>query len=184
MYRDGTSVKQDCEETISWLRRTADLKSATGLYHKGCLYSAGRGIKKNGKKARKLFLEAAEQGYAEAQFMVGTSYDIGPSRGYKEALEWYLRATKYGYVDPQYELAVMFEEGRGIPVDFAAFGWYLKAVQQGDVESQLEVGQYFRDGKGIGKSRIRAKVWFEKAADQGNTDAHLTKHGLDPLPIV
>ena len=57
-----------------------------------CLYSAGRGVKKNGKKARESFLEAAEQGYAEAQFMVGTLCSIGKDfpKDEARAMEWFL----------------------------------------------------------------------------------------------
>ncbi|KAG0259406.1 hypothetical protein BGZ95_004673, partial [Linnemannia exigua] len=67
-----------------------------------------------------------------------------------------------------------------------AFEWHMKTAERGGAEEQFEVEEYLRKGKGMRKNRIMAKLWFQKAADQGNKGAQealeflrMAKRGYD-----
>ena len=45
-------------------------------YSLGCMYTDGEGVKQDIKEAVKWFRKAAEQGYASAQYSLGSMYDI------------------------------------------------------------------------------------------------------------
>src|SRR5882724_6116956 len=64
--------------------------------------------------AIKLFLKAAEQGHAEAQFMLGQMYDSGIDGrpDYKEAVRWYREAAEKGHKDAQWSLGLRYAGGK------------------------------------------------------------------------
>ena len=49
--------------------------------------------------------------------------------------------------------------------------WYLKAAELGDVEAQCRVGEMFEHGCGVDKSFSDAKIWYKKAARNGDPKA-------------
>ena len=69
----------------------------------------------------------AEQGVAEAQFLLGVMYDKGQGvpQDYAEAVGWYRKAAEQGYAKAQYNLGVMYGNGEGVPQDEAqAYMWF------------------------------------------------------------
>ena len=81
----------------------------------------------------------AEQGDAEAQFMLAGRYKKG--RGVRESLskvvEWYTKAAEQGHSGAQNNLGVCYNHGRGVEKDYAkAVEWYTKAAEQGDQEAK------------------------------------------------
>ena len=54
------------------------------------MFAKGEGVAKDQDKARNLIVKAAEHGFDEAQFEVGTSYEYGLSvLDYTQAAQWY-----------------------------------------------------------------------------------------------
>ena len=49
--------------------------------------------------------------------------------------------------------------------------WCRKAAELGDADAQYNLGVMYSEGHGVPQSNAEAKVWFEKAAEQGNEDA-------------
>ncbi len=89
------------------------------------------------------FRPLAEQGVAEAQFILGLIYAIGSGipKDKAEAFKWYRKAAEQGYADAQYNLGIMYDKGRGVPEDKAeALKWWRKAAEQGheDANEWLE----------------------------------------------
>ncbi|KAG0233643.1 hypothetical protein BGW42_007316 [Actinomortierella wolfii] len=68
--------------------------------------------------AEQLFLKAAEQGHARAQFTLGCCYgtSIGVEQNDEEAFKWYLKAAESGLASAQYYLGDMYLSGRCISV--------------------------------------------------------------------
>ncbi len=82
------------------------------------------------KKVRPL----AEQGDADAQFVLGTMYlrGRGVPQDYNEAVRWYRLAAAQGFTMAQYNLGVSYAKGRGVPEDYVqAHMWFSLAAAQG-----------------------------------------------------
>ena len=113
--------------------------------------------------------KAAEAGDARAQFNLGFSYYLGvPAKDYAEAARWFRKSADQGGVLAQQFLALMYEEGRGVPQDLAeAARWYRKAADQGDATAQFALGGMYAHGQGVAQDYAEAVRWYRKAADQG-----------------
>ena len=70
---------------------------------------------------------AAEQGVADAQFNLGSMYDLGLGvpQDDAEAVRWYRLAAEQGDAGAQYNLGLMYEHGRGVPQDYVAAHMWL-----------------------------------------------------------
>jgi TPR repeat protein len=69
----------------------------------------------------------------------------------------------------------MYEEGQGVPQDYAqAALWYRKAADQGEPRAQFNLGQMYRNGQGVPQDYTQAAEWYRKAAEQGDSVAQLS----------
>jgi hypothetical protein len=88
------------------------------------------------------------------------------------ALHLHQSKANQGDANAQYTLALMYENGTGIPRDprYAIY-WYAKAAQQGHVEAQYRLGTIYRYGYGDEVLLLdfkKAVYWITKAAEQGH----------------
>ena len=82
----------------------------------------------------------AEQGNADAQFMVGTMYEKGDGvpQDSQIAVKWYSLAAQQGHDPAQTNLGTMYRKGDGVPQDYEiAVKWYTLSAEQGYVDAQL-----------------------------------------------
>ena len=116
-------------------------------------------------------LEAAEQGDAEAQYMVGKCYLTGEGTEKNKiiAFRWFKKSAEQGHAKAQYETGLCYLEGKGTEVE--SLEWYKKAAEQGYAEAQYKVGNAYYCGKGVEKDKNEAFKWFLLAAEQGQADA-------------
>jgi TPR repeat protein len=65
--------------------------------------------------------QAAEQGFALAQFDLGVVYahSEGVPQNYTEAIQWYRRAAAQGEMRAQFNLRLLYSNGQGVPQDYA-----------------------------------------------------------------
>jgi hypothetical protein len=115
-------------------------------------------------------LDAADQGQANAQYLVGRMNEAGQfmSRNDAQAAIWYRKAADQGEAGAQYRLGLLYEQGRGLVKDAAkAILWYEKSAGQGNADAQLALGALYFDGHGVAQSDAQALAWFRKAAEQG-----------------
>lgn len=90
------------------------------------------------KTALQLFKNAAQQGYAPAQYSLGVMYDQGQGvpQDYAEAVKWYRLAAQQGYVDAQGNLGAMYFNGKGVPKDrVKAHLWFNISATSGDTDA-------------------------------------------------
>jgi len=79
----------------------------------------------------------------------------------------------------QYNLAVMYSEGVGVPLDYSeAFKWYQRSARQWHAEAQYALGSAHYIGRGTTKNKIEAYAWWNLAAAQGNKAARLDREKL------
>ncbi|MDJ0514140.1 MAG: tetratricopeptide repeat protein [Methyloceanibacter sp.] len=65
----------------------------------------------------------------------------------------------------QFNLAVIYDDGMGIPEDNAeAAKWYRKAAENGFPQAQLFLGNMYVEGEGVPEDNEEGLKWFRKAA--------------------
>ena len=122
------------------------------------------------KPALQLIRPLAEQGDANAQTTLGTSYANGQGvqQDYTEALKWYRKAADHGDAAAQNNLGVMYFRGHGVTQDYVeALKWFRKAAEQGLADAQTVLGASYAEGQGVSQDYTEAVKWYRKAADQG-----------------
>ena len=86
----------------------------------------------------KWWRKAAEQGFANAQYILGLTYAEGQGvpQDYAVAVTWYRKAAEQGFANAQYILGLMSTEGQGVPQDYAqAHMWFNLAAAQGNKQA-------------------------------------------------
>lgn len=118
----------------------------------GMAYKYGEVTAQDHVKSLQWFLQAAEQGDADAQFNLGRIYGKATGFVYEKqraaprddtvAVKWYRKAADQGYAPAQLNLATMYLEGSpALPIDRAqGYFWLQQAAAAGDqnARSQLE----------------------------------------------
>ena len=82
--------------------------------------------------------------------------------------EWRPLARK-GHADAQYKLGFLYEEARGVPLDFIkAVKWYRKAAEQGHAVAQRSLGMKYEYGLGVKQNHVLAHMWFSLSTAGGD----------------
>ena len=141
-YQKGKNAykSQQYADTVSWLRKAADLGHAAAQTALGYCYEMGDGVTKNLVEAVNWYRKAADQGLADAQLNLGYCYDMGNGveKDMHEAVKLYRMAAEQGNAIAQYNLGNCYRGGRGVAVDLAeAKKWYQKAADQGYENAKL-----------------------------------------------
>ena len=105
------------------------------LFLKGCEYYKNNDY----GQAVKYYRQAAEQGVAEAQVMLGYCYfkGYGVEKDAAETVRWCRSAAEQGVAGAQYCLGLCYESGYGVEKDAAeAVRWYRQAAEQGDEDAK------------------------------------------------
>ena len=145
----------------------------------------------------------AEKGHANAQYLLGLSYDKGQGvlQDYKEAVKWLLKSAEQKNLKAQRLIRASYHKwhkqvaeqgdlyaerflgdsyylGLGVTQDYAeAAKWYKKAAEQGDSVSQVILGAMYEKGKGISKDFVEAYKWFSISGEADYGRMHREKLG-------
>ena len=85
---------------------------------------------------------------------------------------WLSRAAEQDHAAAQFNLAQLYRQGSGVPLDLAiARKCYLRAAEQGSASAQYNVALIYLKGAGVEPDLAAALTWFERAADQGEPRA-------------
>jgi TPR repeat protein len=123
--------------------------------------------------AYKLYKPAAEQGAAEAQYLLGIMHKFGwgTQRDHGVAARWFQSAAEQSHAEAQFELGIYYKDGRGVARDpKQAAAWFLKSSEQGVGMAQLNLGRFFLAGTGVAKDPVQAYYWLTAAAFNGYMD--------------
>lgn len=122
-------------------------------------------------KAVYWYQKLADQGYADAQDMLGNFYMSGvvnDQENPRKAILWYEKAAKQGYTSAQSSLAMCYEEGKGVPKDTSkAIYWFERVA--GDVDGDPEERCYAQAILGFiyadQNNMVKAVSCWQKAAE-------------------
>ena len=83
-----------------------------------------------------------------------------------DSLDALRESAEQGDADAQFVLGGMYEEGRGVPQDYAeAVRWTRLSADQGHVEAQFNLGVMYETGRGVRRRfYVQAHMWFNLAA--------------------
>jgi hypothetical protein len=114
----------------------------------------------------------ADEGDAEAQFMLGTIYRNGDGvlQDDTQAVEWFQRAADQGYVRALSALGSSYWAGRGVKQDYSqAYFWYELALAKGDQNSKplLEGISTQLTREQVSSARQRAETWLQAHSRSG-----------------
>ncbi len=95
--------------------------------------------------------------------------DAARRADYATVMRLWLPLAEQGDARAQANLALMYENGRGVPKDLgAAANWYQQAAAQGDVGAQLNLGLMYSRGRGVPQDYVNAYRWFDLVAATGD----------------
>jgi localization factor PodJL len=119
--------------------------------------------------------EAAAQGNAQAQFVIGTRYlngEMGVPQDDAKAAYWYGKAAAQGLAPAQYRLGTMYERGKGVARDLdAALGWYERAAGLGNIKAMHNAAVLSASADKNAPDYARAYKWFALGANHGLKDS-------------
>lgn len=126
--------------------------------------------------------QAAEQGDAKAQAVLGAAYAEG--RGVRkddvEAVRWYRLAAEQGNASAQNSLGGMYANGRGVLKDDAeAVRCFRKAAEQGLYVAQYALGLMYARGRRVLKDDVLAHMWYNIAGANGHENARKNRDILE-----
>lgn len=94
------------------------------------------------------------------------AYEVGQ---FKEALVILERLAAEGDTRAQYEVALMYLQGIGTPIEITRGGkWLLTAANNGNTSAMVEVGGRFEAGANAEKNPMMAFTWYRRAAIAGD----------------
>lgn len=132
-YEGGYGVPADEGQAEYWLKKAVALGYVEALHKLALLYKYKR--QPDHVRAADCFLQAAQQGHANAQYSLGICYKFGRGleRNHKEAAAWFRKAARQGLAAAQYALGICCQNGQGVEknLDEARF-WFRQAAAQGD----------------------------------------------------
>ena len=148
----------------------ADAGDSDSQFRVGSAYDTGKGAPRDGVKAMKYYLLAAEQGHANGQNSVGSG--LQAEKRYAEALPWYERAAAQGHPVALNNLAYLHDVGLGVQQNRAkGFELYSRSADLGWAEAMWNLANMYGSGQ-IGKTdMVMACVWTIRAdrfKNQGN----------------
>ena len=103
-YGKGKGVEKNAIEAIEWYRRAAEMKHPEAYRQLGYCYESGfGGVEKDVQKAFSLYLQAAELGDSDAQFVVALKFKdgVGVAKNLEESFAWMKKAADQGKFEAQ-----------------------------------------------------------------------------------
>lgn len=173
---DGTAEEMDISSALAALQGLGglfgggDASSPEALYTQAAFLMMDE-TPENAKKAAEMLTQAAEQGHAGAQHLLGTCYQEGNgvAQDHASALKWFRAAAEQGHGDACGSLGLLYQEGMGVPVDYAeAKKWYLQAIEADSAEGAYGLAVLFNEGLGVETNLKEAAKWYRKAAEDGH----------------
>ncbi|KAJ3126128.1 hypothetical protein HK098_007839 [Nowakowskiella sp. JEL0407] len=184
MLKGTLEQHQNLKEGITWLKRAkeqADESTPHAVHELGLLYEGkimeNTSIIPDPAYALELFLQAANLGYAPSQYKLGLVYEYGlldQKVDARRSIAWYARAASQEEPEAELALSGWYLTGAETVLeqnDTEAYLWARKAADKGLAKAEYAVGYYCEHGVGVEQSVGEAKIWYNRAAKQGNKRA-------------
>ena len=165
---------------INQTTKMASTGNPYAQYVLGVAYNDGwAGLQTDYKQADFWFRKAAHNGVAAAQDEIGGDYMLKDGSGNaSKAAFWIQKAASQGLEDAQFRLGQLYEDGTGVPQNYAkARNFYLKVAEQGDSRGFESLASLYKFGDGVQQSNVIAYALY-KAAILSPCGNQLASHDL------
>ncbi|WED42204.1 SEL1-like repeat protein [Legionella cardiaca] len=171
LYDQGLGGQVDAELAAKWYNASAEQGQPVAQFLLGRLYQLGKiGVTPDYEAAKKWY-SASQSNYSRSAVALGFIYDTVDD-DYQNALKSYELATKKDDKVGQYNLALIYEDGKGVPVDNTkAKVLYAKAAELGHKEAMTQLAEFYFNGLAGKRDEQQALQWYKKAAALGDSDA-------------
>lgn len=176
----GTDYPRSCDYSEKAGRHSS------ALHNSATCYFLGNGRPRNLTKARELYGQAMDMGYAKAACAFGNMLIGGqggpadPARG----VDLCRQAADTGLPDAQTDYAGYLLKGEHIAKDAAKARQYLLlAAEKGQPNAAYLLAQVYWFGDGIGKDVPQAAIWWIRSYEGGRKDAAF-RIGMSALSLV
>lgn len=169
----------DFQAAFTLMQSEAKKANGFAMHDLGKMYLLGLGCEKDEEQAQEWFLKAywsfiAKEASAEKkgylQYRIGKlfSFGYGVEQDYEQAAEWYKKAVTEENPFAAYALGSLYRRGQGVKQDNKkAYALYRMA----DDKLYYRLGQMNMNGIGTEVDLLKAKQYFEKAAELDSSDA-------------
>ncbi|WLF84948.1 tetratricopeptide repeat protein [Moraxella sp. ZY210820] len=184
MYDNGyASNDVDVIQAEKWYKKAADKGHASSQFMLAIIYRDDETFQ-NKKLYREYLVKSANNGHDPAQYELALAYEdglYGFKQDEKQAVKYYQLAVAQKHPIATNNLALMYEEGRGVNKDInKALSLYEQAYQLGDVAAAYNLGNLYYEGELVKKDYKKAVMYHEFVLE--NTDDHDFLHdSLDQL---
>ena len=170
MLDKGLGSVPDPTAALRWYTASAQQGNAVAQYLLGQFYQLGVVGQPDYLLAEEWYKKAAGQ-ISKASVALGFLYET-VNDNYPAALKAYEQAAAQGDVFGDYNLALMYQYGKGVPVDYAkAKSLFVDAANKGVDEAMNQLASMYFYGLGQERSEQQALLWYKKAAELGNSNA-------------
>lgn len=173
----GVNGEPDTAKAKYWYEKGVALGSTYCMVELALMYVEANGVEENLPEAFRLIRQAAEPGYAHADYLLGRCYKyaIGTEENPDEAFAAFTRAALQEHAKARAELGLAYEAGYGVEPDSGKAIHYMRqAAEQGLPVAAYKLGCYYAYGLDtVPVDYAQALTWFEKAAADDYPDALL-----------
>lgn len=174
-YSQGDLLVQDSAQAFAYFQQAAEQKNPQAAYELYQLYMKKDGpIPQDEMKGLEYLQQAAEGGYAPAQYSVGERiYQAAQTAQEREiARQWIDLSAAQNYVPALYMSGILRMQGVGsVTGTQQAIAYFTRAAEMGHADAQYVLGQSYWRGIGVTRNKTKAIEWLTLAQQNGNTQA-------------
>lgn len=186
IYQQGLGVDADADKAQDWstrakrvaddFREAASQGDVTAQYRLGMMLINGRGAAQDWISGYDWLHQAAENGQANAQYMVGwcLQHLACHAGALEDYVPWYQKAAAQDEFRAMTELALLYANGIGVDEDKdrdRGMDLWRQAATMGSARAMEYLGIHFDNGWGVPKNADKAIQWYRKAATLGDAAA-------------
>lgn len=153
--------------TMAQLQRSAALGDRNAQHQLGIVYTEGRLVPRDPRRAERWYLTAAEQGHRDSQARMCVGFLEGQDLrdSLVDAVEWCRRASEQGDAEAAFHLAKLYSKGQGVDRDrIEANRLYRAAAEGGVADAQIIIGLDYADDGNMPADLVQAYRWLTVAS--------------------
>ncbi|KAI8997709.1 hypothetical protein BDB01DRAFT_713438 [Pilobolus umbonatus] len=151
MLFQGEGIRQNTDQALELLLRSADNDNMYAQFLVGVHYQRGLDISQDLEKAKYYYRKSAKQGVPDAQAALGGRLVV--EGNYSEGIEWLEKAVQKGNTRARVLLGLLYDKGEGVQQNNSiALTHYKVAVENNNHAAQCILGLVFYFGR-LGKQK-------------------------------